>query len=100
MRTLKKCVALLIIAAILCSFGCTFALYAYPGHTHTGHDTHCVLCTVAANISTLLQSADALATLFVLILGLVCLGVLCTLLYRRKPRHAQTPVTLKTKLSW
>lgn len=100
MRTLKKCVALLIVAAILCSFGCTFALYAYPGHTHADHDTHCVLCTVAANISSLLQSADALATLFVLILGLVCLGVLCALRPHGKLRHAQTPVTLKTKLSW
>ena len=59
MRTLKKCVALLIVAAMLCSFGCVCTLYAYPGHTHTGHDTHCVLCTVAANISTLLQSARA-----------------------------------------
>ena len=100
MRTLKKCVALLIIAALLCSFGCALVLYAYPAHTHTGHDTHCVLCNVAANLSTLLQSADALAALFVLLPGLVCLGVLCARLRGARLRHAQTPVTLKTKLSW
>ena len=100
MKPFKKCVAMLIVFAMLCSLACVCTLYAYPTHIHTENDAHCTLCNVAANGSTLLQSADALAVLFWLILGLVCLGTLYILRHHNKPRRVVTLVTLKAKLSW
>ena len=101
MKKARMCVALLLVAAIVLSFACVLSLTAYPSHTHTGHDpAHCTLCTVAANAGSLLQTADALGWVFVLLLGLICLGVLFTRFPAGKPRHVVTPVTLKTKLSW
>ena len=97
----KQCVVLLLVAAILLSFACVLSLSAFPGHTHTGHSpAHCTLCAVAANAGSLLQTADALGSVFVLLLGLICLGVLFARFTAGKPRHVVTPVTLKIKLSW
>ena len=101
MKKAKKAVALLLVAAIILSFVCVLSLSVYPSHTHTGHDpAHCTLCAVAANAGNLLQAADALGSFFVLLLGVVCLGVLLPRFLAGKPRHVVTPVTLKTKLSW
>ena len=100
MQKTRKLVALLVVLSILLSFGCVCLLYAYPTHTHDGHMTHCVLCSIASNVGNLIQSAQALASLFVLVLGLVCLGVLRALQRGAEIRHVVTPVTLKTKLSW
>ena len=43
---------------------------------------------------------DTPALLFVLILGLVCLGLLRALRREAESRQVVTPVTLKIKLSW
>ena len=100
MRKVRRLVALLVVVSILLSFGCVCLLYAYPAHTHTGHGAHCVLCTIAANVGNLIQTTQALTTLFVLILGLVCLGLLRALRREAESRQVVTPVTLKIKLSW
>ncbi len=100
MRKGRKLVALLIIAAILLSFASVCLLSAYPNHTHADHASHCVLCAIASNADHLIRSVQALTTLFVLGLGLVCLGVLRARQKGPRPRRVMTPVTLKTKLSW
>ena len=100
MKKARTCVALLLVAAIVLSFACVCSLYAYPTHTHDGHSSHCVLCTVAERVGNLLHAADALGTLFVLLLGFVCLVVFLPPRAEGKPRRVVTPVTLKIKLSW
>ena len=100
MKKARTCVALLLVAAIVLSFACVCSLYAYPTHTHDNHSSHCVLCAVAERVGNLLHTADALGTLFVLLLGFVCLAVFLPPRVAGKPRHVVTPVTLKTKLSW
>lgn len=100
MKRIKRFVALLVIAAMLLSFAGICLLSAYPTHTHDNHSSHCVLCAVASNAENLIQSLHALTTLFVLVLGLICIGRLRVLQKAPQPRCVVTPVTLKTKLSW
>jgi len=100
MKHKKRLLALLLVATLLLSFASVCLLAAYPSHTHAPHASHCVLCAIASNAGNLIRSLHALAALFWLSLGLICLGILRRRRITLRPRHVVTPVTLKTKLSW